>query len=324
MNRLLATAATIALCAFWTGSANAGLFDFGSSDDAKPTAATLTGPAATQSKPGDQPGDNDPDMVDIVKNLPANLDGEIRRAQLLRANGHYAEAAKSLSQIMIVAPDDPRVVGEFGKVMVQEGRSQDALQFLKRAIQLDSGDWTLYSALGIAYDQLDDHAHARAAYEHALSLKPGEASVLNNYAVSRMLTGDLPGAQRLLAQASMAGDANPKIANNVAMLTSMRPSAALAPSPAVAVATATSASAPRQLPGATKAPAIAVAKLGPAAPSVVMEKVPTDALAGPVPAAHPKVTKLAKAATHPKKAKTALASKDAPNAPVLRTAAQVN
>lgn len=318
MDRLLACSATIALFALWAGVANAGT----------PDAATLTGPAATKAQPSDQPGDNDPDMAALVKNLPSNMDGEIRRAQLLRANGSFPEAAKVLSQLMIVAPDDPRIVGEFGKVMTQEGRSQDALAFLKRAIELQPNDWTLYSGLGVAYDQLDDHVRARLAYQHALALKPNEASILNNYAVSRMLAGDLNGAQRLLAQASASGGGDPKIANNVAMLASMRPAGA-APAPAMAVASATQAGAPRTLPGVVSptmtvsGPVLSAPR--PAGAQVVMQKVPVDPLAGPVAVKHPQPTKLAKAMPHGKTPKaTALPAKNAPVAPVLRTAAQVN
>ncbi|MGD0866231.1 MAG: tetratricopeptide repeat protein [Rhizomicrobium sp.] len=322
MDRMFARSATIALCVLWAGAANAG------SPSAMPDADALTGPAATQIQPSDRPGANDPDLAAVIKNLPANLDGEIRRAQLLRAKGAYQDAARSLSQLMIVAPDDPRVVGEFGKVMAQEGRSQDALAFLKRGIELQPSDWTLYSALGVAYDQLDDHAHARAAYQHALTLKPGDPTVLNNYAVSRMLAGDLDGAQRLMAQASTGSSDFPKIANNVAMLASMRTSG-VQPAPSVAENTqaATSVGMPRALvhvaslpspaPAAPPAPATA------SGPRVVMQKVPLDPLAGPVMSYTPKPTHKV-AATHPKKPKPVLASKDTTPAPALRTAAQVN
>ena len=37
--------------------------------------------------------------------------------------------------------------------MVQQGRPDDAHAFLKRATELKTNDWTLYSALGVAYDQ---------------------------------------------------------------------------------------------------------------------------------------------------------------------------
>ena len=35
-----------------------------------------------------------------------------------------------------------RVVGEYGKLLVQQGRSSDAVQFLSRAVQLAPSDWT--------------------------------------------------------------------------------------------------------------------------------------------------------------------------------------
>jgi len=150
--------------------------------------------------------------------LSGNLDGEIRHAQLLRTQGDFAGAVHVLSQLMLVAADDPRVVGEYGKTLTQQGRSSEALDFLKRAVVLQPGDWTLYSAMGVAYDQLGDSANARLAYDRALGLKPGEAVVLNNYAMSRMQAGDIPQARRLMAMAVAAGSADPKLKRNLAML----------------------------------------------------------------------------------------------------------
>src|ERR1700733_9229691 len=80
MDRLLARSAAIALCALWAGAANAANAP-ATNESAAPNADALTGPAATQLQPSDQPGANDPDIAAVIKNLPANLDGEIRRAQ---------------------------------------------------------------------------------------------------------------------------------------------------------------------------------------------------------------------------------------------------
>ena len=145
------------------------------------------------------------------RSLAVDLDAQIRQAQVLRSSGDFAGATKMLSQLMLVAPDDPRVVGEYGKVLVQEGRSRDALDFLKRGVQLAPGDWTLYSATGVAYDQNGDYANAKIAYQQALAIKPGNAGVLNNYALSRMQAGDLAGARQLMAQASSGGAGDPDL-----------------------------------------------------------------------------------------------------------------
>src|ERR1051325_5389845 len=154
--------------------------------------------------------------------MSVSVDDALHRAQALRAQGNFADATRALGQLMLAVPDDPRVVGEYGKALAQQGRPQDAVAFLKRAIELKASDWTLYSARGVAYDQMDDRKSAASAYEHALALKPGEPTVLNNYAVSRMLAGDLDGAQRMLSQASAASGSYPKIGNNLETLAQMK------------------------------------------------------------------------------------------------------
>ena len=110
--------------------------------DGKPAAASAANASAAN-----QPG--------------TNLEDSIRQAQLLRLAGQYPEAIKHLSQLMLVASDDPRVVSEYGKTLAAMGRATDAVNFLTRAQQLQPTDWTLYSAMGVAYDQLGDQANAQ-------------------------------------------------------------------------------------------------------------------------------------------------------------------
>lgn len=198
--------------------------------------------------------------------LPAaTLDGEIRQAQLARTNGDFAGAIRTLSQLMLVSPDDPRIVGEYGKVLVQQGRAKEAEDFLERAVILQPNDWTLYSALGVAYDQTGDSAKARTAYEHALILKPGEAVVLNNYAMSCMLAGNLAKARELLKQATASGSPDPKIARNLALVEGLAKEAA----PANGVA----ASSPSAKSGASALPT-PKSTVNPPAKRVVMQELP--------------------------------------------------
>jgi tetratricopeptide (TPR) repeat protein len=163
-------------------------------------------------------------------------------------------------------------VGEYGKLLVQQGRSDDAAQFLRRAVELQPNDWSLYSALGVAYDQLNDQPNAKLAYERALTMKPGEPAILNNYAMSRMLAGDTAAARSLLAQAQASGSTDPKIARNLALLDSMTPTMATVP-PNAAMAAA----APRP-PVAHGTPAA----INPGGREIVMQEIPIDPQAGPV------------------------------------------
>jgi Flp pilus assembly protein TadD len=240
--------------------------------------------------------------------LAQGVDSGIRDAQLKRSQGDYAGAVHLLSQLMLVAPDDARVVGEYGKVLIQQGRARDSLDFLTRAVQLRDGDWTLYSALGVAYDQLGDYQNARAAYERALSLKPNETAILNNYAMSRMLAGDFAQAKKLITQAA-AGSNDERIAHNVKLIDGLAPAAVAnaAPPPAVHPAPAPAAVKPLPPPKAIAAQGAPRALVKPAATTmtqstplvprtgtvkpaatVMMQSVPYDSKAGRVkpPATH--------------------------------------
>jgi cell division protein FtsN len=138
---------------------------------------------------------------------------------------------------VLFAPDDARVLGEYGKTLTAQGRSDDALAFLERAIELQPSDWSFFSAQGVAYDQKGAYQAAQASYERALSLKPGEPTVLNNAALSHMQTGDLDGAERLLEQATPGNADYPRIAQNLTLVRNLKaahPQATVAAGPAPA------------------------------------------------------------------------------------------
>ena len=265
---------------------------------------------------------------------PTDVDTGVRQAQLARLAGRYDDAIHTLSQLMLVASDDPRVVGEYGKTLAEKGRAQEAVQFLTRATELQPRDWTLYSALGVAYDEAGDQISAGRAYEHALALRPGEPAILNNYALSRMLASDPAMARQLIASAASAGGgSDPKIARNIALVNALavQPAAAapVAEAPQAAPANAPKAEVASREPTAPPKPIVSPAALPavPAAtPKVVMQAVPVDPLAGPVKS-HPKpqarpVTPDDKAAPKAQDAKATPAKSAAPKTaiPDLRQA----
>ncbi|MEJ0027991.1 MAG: tetratricopeptide repeat protein [Rhizomicrobium sp.] len=271
MHRLAVRIAAFALCAGTLGGCGA----FGGSD-------TDAGGAPARG-------------ADVSPMAP-DVDAAVRQAQALRLGGDVAGATRIMSQLMLVYPDDPRVVGEYGKLLVQQKASGDAIAFLRRAIQLQPNDWSTYSALGVAFDQRNDPANARLAYERALALKPGEPAILNNYAMSRMLAGDTASARTLLMQAQASGSADPRIASNLALLDRTAPvmptamPAPTAPTGAIAGAPATrpvARTAMPPIPSASGAPR----PLTQDGARVVMQEVPVDALAGPVAATAPKPAK---------------------------------
>jgi Flp pilus assembly protein TadD len=157
-----------------------------------------------------------------IDKAPADLDSAIAQAQANRRSGDLAASARTLSQLVIFLPDEPRVLGEYGKTLAAMGRSDDALAFLERAIQLSPGDWSLVSAQGVAFDQKGNFAAAQESYRRALLLQPGEPTVLNNAALSRMQAGDLDGAERLLLQAAPGTAEYPRIAENLTLVQNLK------------------------------------------------------------------------------------------------------
>lgn len=222
-----------------------------------------------------------PEQTSAAATLNQSVEQGLRDAQTKRAAHDFAGAVKTLSQLMLIAADDPRVVGEYGKVLVQQGRSREAIDFLGRAAQLKDNDWTVYSALGIAYDQTGNFDNARMAYERALTLNPGAIVVLNNYAMSRAQAGDLAEARHLISEASADGK-DERIARNVKMINALTPKAgavAHAAPPAPTLARAPAPKPANTVPAnvATGAPRTLTAAEG---RTIMMQAVPADPKAG--------------------------------------------
>ena len=216
-----------------------------------------------------------PDAKPLI-DAPQNLEAALLEGQSARKNGDLNQAARVLSQLVLVAPDDARVVTEYGKTLAALGRSDDAVAFLERASQLAPADWSLYSALGVAYDQKGNYQAAQSYYDHALSLKPGDAGVLNNAALSHMQAGDLDGAEKLLHQVAPGTPDYPRIAQNLALLEKLKVAKAVKQEAASTPA-----------PEAESAPSTAPAVASAAAPVVSAVPPPPEVAQTPAPALRP-------------------------------------
>jgi Flp pilus assembly protein TadD len=233
------------------------------------SSAATPPPAATVQAQGPNSG---------AQNRTADIEAAIRNGQVQRKAGDLAGAARTFSQLVLIAPDNAQVLGEYGKTLVGMGRSDDALAFLDRATQLDPADWTLYSAQGMAHDQQGNYKAAQVSYAHALMLKPGEPTVLNNDALSHIQAGDLDGAEKLLREAAPFTADYPRIAQNLTLIQNLRASQpkamAVAPQPA----------SPPQAVAAEQPPAVAVAQ-----PNPPVSRPPAPLIVAPLPPAEPSV-----------------------------------
>lgn len=149
---------------------------------------------------------------------PQNAEMAIRFSTALRHLGSLDEAGSLMARTANEHPDDPRVMTEFARVLIAARRGREALQPLAQAITRDPDNWELYSLEGVAHDQAGSYYDATQSYEHALNKSPNNATVLNNYGLSRALDGDLEGAESLLRAAVAEPGATPQMRQNLALV----------------------------------------------------------------------------------------------------------
>ena len=79
------------------------------------------------------------------------------------------------------ARNDAKKQVEFGITVAQRGLWREAIYRWERATQIDPTYAAAHNNLAIAYEHEGDLSKARAAYEKALELEPGNALIKQNY-----------------------------------------------------------------------------------------------------------------------------------------------
>ncbi len=106
---------------------------------------------------------------------------------------------------------------EYGKVLLASNDAPRAIKQLGVALLLDRNNWRIFATLGIAYDQVKAYGSARRAYEMALQLSPGNAAVMNNFAISMALAGNVDEAIKITKRAANLARRNVQIRQNLAL-----------------------------------------------------------------------------------------------------------
>jgi Flp pilus assembly protein TadD len=79
------------------------------------------------------------------------------------------------------ARGDAKKQVEFGITVAQRGLWREAIYRWERAAQIDPTYAAAHNNLAIAYEHEGDLSKARAAYEKALELEPGNSLIKQNY-----------------------------------------------------------------------------------------------------------------------------------------------
>jgi tetratricopeptide (TPR) repeat protein len=143
----------------------------------------------------------------------------IEKARTLDQAGLRPQARQAWGAILDVIPDHAEAVARSGRLAWEDGETALAGKFLERAAQKDAPA-SVWFDLGLARQDLRDHAGAASAYRKAIELKGDHAEAVFNLGVVLQEAGDLDAAMRAYAQAYRL---RPSSFGNIAMaLTSAR------------------------------------------------------------------------------------------------------
>ncbi|MEI6986642.1 MAG: tetratricopeptide repeat protein [Rhodospirillaceae bacterium] len=143
-------------------------------------------------------------------------------ARNMRRSGQFEPARRILEEALARLGPLPQLLLEKGKDEIALGRADLAVQTLQVAVQGAPTEWEPASTLAIAYDRTSQYDAAAAQYKIAIGLYPENADIINNYALSRALAGDLDEARSLLNKAVKMPAASQRTRENLALLEALR------------------------------------------------------------------------------------------------------
>jgi Flp pilus assembly protein TadD len=149
---------------------------------------------------------------------PRNKEIGLRYATVLGMTGKHTQALAVMQQVAIAHPTDRQVLASYGKAQAAAGQLEQALVTINRAQTPDHPDWRLYSAEGAVLDQLGRSAEARQKYRLALQTHPNEPSVMSNLGMSYVLSGDLKTAEGHMRNAAQQPSADSRVRQNLALV----------------------------------------------------------------------------------------------------------
>ena len=144
---------------------------------------------------------------------PNNLEIETRLQDLYLSTNQLDEAAKLDRQLQQQAPKDPIVNVLHGRLLLAQGKKQEAIIALQDAVKNSSNSAMAHYHLGLAYWQNDNLGQANSELLEALKVSPGMPLVLRSLVQLNLVQNHLPEAQlyaKELVQSTPA-DANARL-----------------------------------------------------------------------------------------------------------------
>ena len=143
-----------------------------------------------------------------------NVTEQLREAIGLQRSGRYAEAERIYQSILAANPRQPDALHLLGLAAHQQGRGEQAVEWIGRAIALYPQAGAFHNNLGNALASLGRLAEAICAYEEALRLEPGNAGAYLNLGNAHFQAGRLQPALRCFQVAARLDPGSAEAHNN--------------------------------------------------------------------------------------------------------------
>jgi len=102
----------------------------------------------------------------------------IKLAGVYMDSGDIKKAETIYRRLIEVAPDNPEIYENLGKILVKKKQYKEAIQAYVRAVELDEKDDKKFIALGRLYQLLMRYSIAAECYRRAAELKPREVEYM--------------------------------------------------------------------------------------------------------------------------------------------------
>ncbi len=153
---------------------------------------------------------------------PKDKEAALNFAAAEQRLGDPQTAIGVLQAAALNAPGDRDILAALGKAYAAAGNLDQALATLQRAEDPAKPDWKLMSAEAAILDQTGKNTDARKLYAEARTLAPKEPTLLSNFGMSYVMTGDLKQAEILLRQAEALPGADSRVRQNLALVVGLQ------------------------------------------------------------------------------------------------------
>jgi tetratricopeptide (TPR) repeat protein/SAM-dependent methyltransferase len=139
----------------------------------------------------------------------------LREAAAAHNAGRLAEAESLYRRVLAQNPNHPDALHLCGMAGLQQGKGEDALDLVSRAIAAAPRNAAYHATLGRGLATLGRSREAVAAFDTALRISPGDAAVLNDRGTALRATGDTSAAIQSYRRAIAAAPGYATAHNNL-------------------------------------------------------------------------------------------------------------